>query len=192
MSFVAQGQNKFPRPDRCIQDLFTEQAERAPAALAVVIGDRELTYGELNRRANQLGNYLRELGVGPEVQAGVCLDRSLEMVVGLLGILKAGGAYVPLDPTYPAERISFMLNDAQVSVVLTQTRWLQTFSMQPVKAVALDSEWERIRQVPDRNPKNQNTADSLAYVMYTSGSTGQPKGVSVPHRGVVRLVKETN
>src|SRR5947209_5675120 len=110
--------------DRCIQQLFEEQVERTPEAVAVIYEDDRLTYHELNRRANQLAHHLRALGVGPEVRVGICVQRSLEMVIGLLGILKAGGAYVPLDPAYPAERLSFMLQDAQVLVLLTQQRLL--------------------------------------------------------------------
>src|SRR5215470_5272126 len=187
--------------DACIHELFEEQVKKSPDAIAVVLEDQQLTYRELNRRANQLAHYLRKLGVGPEVLVGICMDRSLEMIIGLLGILKAGGAYVPLDPEYPKERLAFMMADAQVAVLLTQegltedsgsrieNRHPLSSILDPrIKAVCLDRNWDEIGQESQDNLENGTTAENLAYVIYTSGSTGTPKGVEVLHRGVTRLV----
>jgi amino acid adenylation domain-containing protein len=160
---------EFPR-EKCIQELFEAQVWQRPEAVAVVYGAEQLSYRELNERANQLAHYLRKRGVGPEVVVGVCLERSLELVVSLLGILKAGGAYLPLDPAYPEARRAYMLNDAQARVVVTKAE---------VEASANESK---------ENPARQGWADNLAYVMYTSGSTGEPKGIGVTHRNVLRLV----
>jgi amino acid adenylation domain-containing protein len=183
-------QRNYPY-DQCIHQLFGVQVERAPSSIAVVFEDKQLTYQELNSRSNQLAYYLQKLGVGPEVLVGICLEHSSEMVVGLLGILKAGGAYVPLDPTYPQERLHFMLEDAQVSVLLTQQQWAEYFGHR-VKVVCLDRDWEVIACEEKENPVTKVSADNLAYVVYTSGSTGKPKGVAVPHRAVNRLVCNTN
>src|SRR5215213_10341855 len=131
---------EYPR-DRCVHELFEERAQRTPDAVAVAFEDQRLTYRELDRRANQLAHHLRALGVGPEVLVGICVERSLEMVVGLLGILKAGGAYVPLDPAYPEERISFMLEDAKASVLLTQQRLLEGLPKHGAEVVRLDADW---------------------------------------------------
>jgi amino acid adenylation domain-containing protein len=175
----------------CVHQLFEEQVEKTPEAVAVVFEDEVLSYGELNRRANQLGHYLRELGVGADTRVGLYVERSVEMVVGVLGILKAGGAYLPLDPQNPLERSRFMLEEAGVAVLLTQQHLLA--SLPPCsKVISLDTDWEPISQRSESNPQVAMSADNLAYVMYTSGSTGTPKGVSVVHRNVVRLVKETN
>ena len=188
--------------DRCIHELFEAQVERTPGAVAIVFQDKYLTYGELNRRANQLAHYLKKLGVGPEVLVGICMERSLEMIVGLLGILKAGGAYVPLDPAYPKERLAFMLEDTQAPALLTQEHLIiedgrsriedsdSRFSIldPQFKVLCLDREWENIARESPENPPSEATADNLAYVIYTSGSTGKPKGVGIPHRGVVRLL----
>jgi aspartate racemase len=181
----------YPK-DKCIHELFEAQVERSPDAVAVVFEDKRLTYRELNDRANQLAHYLGELGVGPEVLVGLCIERSLEMVVALLGILKAGGAYVPLDPTYPKERLAFMLKDTQAPVLLTQQQLTDSLPEHGVRVVCLDRDWKIIAREKEDNLVSTITANNLAYVIYTSGSTGRPKGVSVIHRGVVRLVKETN
>ncbi|HEY0735729.1 MAG TPA: amino acid adenylation domain-containing protein, partial [Herpetosiphonaceae bacterium] len=167
--------------DRCVHELVAAQAARTPEAVALVYGDTQLTYGELDRRANQLAHYLRERGVGPEVRVGLCLHRSLELVIGLLGILKAGGAYVPLDPNYPAQRLSFMLEDSQVAVVLSHERLAATLPADRAQMVYLDTAWSSITQLPDTPPVSGVTANHLAYVIYTSGSTGTPKGVQVEH-----------
>src|SRR5262249_8375078 len=146
-----------------------------------------LTYAQLNARANQLAHHLSRLGVGPEVLVGICAERSLEMVVGLLGILKAGGAYVPLDPDHPAERLAFMLEDTQAPVLLTQQALRERLPANPARLVCLDGDWPQIDQEPDANLAALANADNLAYVIYTSGSTGKPKGVLVRHQGVINL-----
>jgi amino acid adenylation domain-containing protein len=177
--------------DSCIHQLFEAQVERTPDAVAVVFEDQQLTYRQLNARANQLAHYLRKRDVGPEVLVGICVERSLEMVVGLLGILKAGGAYVPLDPTYPKERLAFMLEDAQAPVLLTQQRLMAELPKHRAEVVCLDTDWEAIARESEENPVSGAMADNLAYVIYTSGSTGKPKGVLVSHHNVVRLFEAT-
>jgi amino acid adenylation domain-containing protein len=179
---------EYPR-DRCVHELFEEQVERTPDAVALVCGDQRLTYRELNRRANQLAHHLRALGVGPDVLVGICVERSLEMVVGLLGILKAGGAYVPLDPAYPKERLSFMLEDAKASVLLTQQRLVERLpDRHGAEVVRLDSDWPVIARKAEENVTSRPTAANLAYVIYTSGSTGKPKGVMIEHRALSSYV----
>jgi amino acid adenylation domain-containing protein len=180
----------YPR-ESSIQELFEAEVERRPEAVAVIFDEEQLTYRELNERANQLAHHLRGLGVGPETLVALCVERSLELIVGLLGILKAGGAYVPLDPYYPPERLAFMLEDSAAPVLLTQ-KWFADILPAKSKIVCIDSDWNQIAASSTDNPVNQNSADSLAYLMYTSGSTGQPKGIGIPHRGVVRLVRNTN
>jgi amino acid adenylation domain-containing protein len=178
--------------DNTLPQLFEEQVRRAPSKVALTFNNKELTYEELNRRANRLAHYLKKRGVGPEVLVGICVERSLEMVVGLLGILKAGGAYLPLDPSYPQERLAFMLEEARVSVLLTQEVLREKLPAHRAEVIALDIDWEAIAKERHDDPRNQTTPDNLVYVMYTSGSTGRPKGISVVHRNVVRLVKESN
>jgi len=167
--------------DLSIHQLFEAQVARAPNAVAVVCAGEQLTYEELNRRSNQLAHYLRALEIGPEVLVGSCLEPSLELIVGLLGILKAGGVYVPLDPTYPKERLAFMLEDAQVGVLLTQESLVAGLPEHQARAVCLDSGWEAIAGKSTENPVSSTIAQGLAYVIYTSGSTGRPKGVLVSH-----------
>jgi aspartate racemase len=162
--------------------------EQASNAVAVVFEGEQLTYRELNARANQLAHYLQVLGVGPEVLVGICVERSLEMLVGLLGILKAGGAYVPLDPAYPLERLAFMLEDASVSVLLTQARLVESLPQHHAPVVCLDGDWEVIAQYGEENVSSGVMPKNLAYVIYTSGSTGKPKGVLIEHRGLLNLV----
>lgn len=174
--------------DRCAHQLFEAQVERAPHAVAVVYAGAQLTYQELNRRANQLAHFLRRQGVGPEVLVGLCVERSLEMVVGLLGILKAGGAYVPLDPGYPADRLGFMLADAQVSVLLTQKHLKAWKPHDGMKVINLDEGLEQICQESEENPASGVTTNNAAYIIYTSGSTGTPKGVVVEHRSLVNYM----
>jgi amino acid adenylation domain-containing protein len=174
--------------DRCIQELFEEQVERTPDAVAVVFEEQQLTYRELNRRANQLAHHLRALGVGPGVLVGICAERSVEVVVGLLGILKTGGAYVPLDPAYPKERLSFMLEDARAPVLLTQERLVGGLPEHVATVVRLDADWPVIAQEAEENPTSGTAADDLAYVIYTSGSTGRPKGVMIEHRALSSYV----
>ncbi|MEK8020466.1 MAG: amino acid adenylation domain-containing protein, partial [Candidatus Parabeggiatoa sp.] len=179
-------QTDYPA-DVCIQHLFERQVEQTPDAIALVFEGEQLSYRELNSRANQLAHYLMILGVKSETLVGICLERSLEMIIGLLGILKAGGAYVPLDPTYPQERLAFMLEDAQVSILLTQTGVIDKLPAQLVSTIYLDTEWKKISHFNEGNPSAEVTPENLAYVIYTSGSTGQPKGVLVEHRGLCNL-----
>jgi natural product biosynthesis luciferase-like monooxygenase protein/FkbM family methyltransferase len=169
----------------CLHALFEEQVKRTPNQTALVFHDREYTYSELNRRANQLARHLKKLGVGPEVCAGICLERSPEMVVGLLGILKAGGAYLPLDPSYPKDRLDYMLADSETRVLLTQSDLTADLTTD-VKRVFLDR-WADFALEPEQNPSSESTAQNLAYVIYTSGSTGRPKGVMISHRNVVNF-----
>ena len=169
--------------DKCIHQLFEEQVERTPDAVAVVFENQQLTYHQLNCRANQLAHYLRSLGVGADVLVGICVERSLEMVVGLLGILKAGGAYVPLDPDYPQDRLTFMLEDAQAPVLLTQASLVEAIPHHKAQVVCLDTDWQANIYGTDsqENLYSELTTDNLAYIIYTSGSTGKPKGVQIPH-----------
>jgi amino acid adenylation domain-containing protein len=169
----------------CLHELFEAQARRTPHAPALAFDDERLSYAELNRRANRLAHRLRSLGVGTEARVGILLERSAEMVVGLLAVLKAGGAYVPLDPTYPRERLASMLDDARPAVLLTQQQLRATLPDHATQVVCVDADREEIEREPEHDPVNLSTPDSLAYVIYTSGSTGRPKGVLIPHRAVV-------
>ncbi|HEX3560512.1 MAG TPA: amino acid adenylation domain-containing protein [Pyrinomonadaceae bacterium] len=177
----------FPE-DRCVHQLFEEQVERAPDAVAVRVGEDMLSYSELNRRANRLARHLRGLGVGPETVVGIFAERTLETLVGLLAVLKAGGAYLPLDPEHPSERIRFMLEDARARVILTQSRFLESLPGTAACAVCLDADLPAVSRESDENLPALATPDNLAYVVYTSGSTGQPKGVLVAHRGVMNMI----
>ncbi|HEY9873030.1 MAG TPA: amino acid adenylation domain-containing protein, partial [Candidatus Obscuribacterales bacterium] len=176
--------------NRCLHQLIEQQAEKYPDNIAVVFADQKLTYKELNQRANQLAHYLQKLGIKPEMPVGIYVERSLEMIIGLLGILKAGGAYVPLDPAYANERLHFMLEDAQVQVLLTQ-KHLNVETAHELQTVYLDVDWGKISLESTENPASQITPDNLAYIIYTSGSTGKPKGVQVNHRSVVHLFGTT-
>ncbi|MBN3921604.1 condensation domain-containing protein, partial [Nostoc sp. NMS4] len=167
--------------DKCTHQLFEEQVERTPDAIAVVFENQQLTYNQLNAKANQLAYYLRSLGVGADVLVGICVERSLLMVIGLLGILKAGGAYVPLDPDYPQERLSFMLEDAQVSMLLTQQHIIESLPDHQAKLICLDTDWHFIHEYGQDNSITGVQVANLAYVIYTSGSTGKPKGVMLSH-----------
>ncbi|NEQ62470.1 MAG: amino acid adenylation domain-containing protein, partial [Moorea sp. SIO4A1] len=183
---------EYPQ-DKCIHQLFEEQAERTPDAVAVVFEEEQLTYRELNQRANQLAHYLQELGVGPEVLVGICVERTHLMLVGLLGILKAGGAYVPLDPAYPQERLAYMLEDAQAPVLLTHSSLVTNqeslvADKEQLTIVCLDTDWELISQQSQGNTDSGVKPENLAYTIYTSGSTGKPKGVQIPHQGVVNFL----
>jgi len=176
--------------DQCIHQLFEQQVERTPNAIALVFANQFLSYQELNTRANQFAHYLQRLGVAPEMLVGLCVERSLEMIVGLLGILKAGGAYLPLDPTYPPERLEFMLKDAQVSVLITQKPLISLISQLPIsnmQVICIDGDWQANQQENKENPTSQVRPENLAYTIYTSGSTGQPKGVLLTHTGVCNL-----
>jgi natural product biosynthesis luciferase-like monooxygenase protein len=174
--------------DLCIHQLFEQQVIQTPDAIAIAFSDRQLTYQELNAQANQLAHYLQAHGVGPDVLVGLHLERSLEMMVGLLGIHKAGGAYVPLDPDFPQDRLAFMLADSQAPVVITQQKRVANLAVEStVQVIALDSQWSDIAQQPTTNPDSSVHPDHLSYVIYTSGSTGRPKGVMVEHRNVVNF-----
>ncbi|REJ44215.1 MAG: amino acid adenylation domain-containing protein [Microcystis flos-aquae TF09] len=177
---------------KCIHQLFEEQVKRTPDAVAVVCSEQKLTYNELNCRANQLAHYLQKLGVKPDELVGICLERSLDMIVGLLAILKVGGAYVPIDPDYPQERISFMLQDTQVKIILTCESLQNSLPNHQTIVICLDKDWQQINQASQENLNSTVSADNLAYVIYTSGSTGIPKGVIVTHQAVNRLVLNTN
>lgn len=174
--------------DISIHQLVEFQVLQTPDAVAVIFDQEQLTYRELNEKANQLAHYLQTLNVGPEVLVGVCLTRSLEMVVALLGILKAGGAYVPLDPTYPKERLAFVIEDTQLPILLTQQHLLESIPQHQAHTVYVDSDWPSVAQQPADNPTSGVQPSNLAYVIYTSGSTGRPKGVAIEHRNTVALI----
>jgi amino acid adenylation domain-containing protein len=182
--------------ERCVHELFAEQAEKRPEAVAAEYEGGQLSYGELNRRANQLGHYLRKQGVGPEVRVGLCMERSLEMIVAILGVLKAGGAYVPLDPGYPRERLEFILEDAHPKVLLIERRLQEQLLTNGVSVICVDRDWAEIEE--SGVPADQSDLRvaihpaNAAYVIYTSGSTGRPKGVVVNHGNVVRLMERTH
>lgn len=177
---------------KCIHELFEEQARRAPSAIAVIFEEQNLTYAELNERANQLARHLQSLGEGPESLIAICMDRSLDMVIAILGILKAGAAYLPIDPAYPKGRIAFMIEDAEASVIITSQTLAHTLPQIEAKAICLDSDWHALCGYDRTNLASGATADNPAYVIYTSGSTGKPKGVIVTHHNVVRLFESTN
>ncbi len=181
----------YPK-DKCIHQLFEERVRETPDAVALVWRDEKATYRQLNQKANRLAHYLQELGVKPDILVGICLERSLETIVAILAILKAGGAYLPLDSTYPPERLAVMLADAQVPILISQVSLLENIPCQKNTVICLDRDWQIIESMDAENLPCQTNSDGLAYVMYTSGSTGIPKGVCIPHRGVVRLVKNTN
>ncbi|MEH2307103.1 amino acid adenylation domain-containing protein [Nostoc sp.] len=178
-------QNRDSINYKCIHILFEEQVEKTPDAVALVYGKQYLTYRELNNRANQLAHYLQRLGVKPEVKVGICVERSLEMVIGILAILKASGAYVPLDPAYPSERLAFMLEDVQTPILLTQTNLQNRLPLNNQTVVNLDSDWEIIAQYKQDNLHSEVNPENLAYIIYTSGSTGIPKGTEVAHRSII-------
>ncbi|MEM9008074.1 MAG: amino acid adenylation domain-containing protein, partial [Cyanobacteria bacterium P01_F01_bin.86] len=175
--------------DKCVHQIFEEQAEKIPDDVAVVYENQQLTYGELNTRVNQLAHYLQQLGVGPETIVCLHLERSLEMIVCLLGVLKAGGAYLPIDPALPDEGVNYRLQDAQALVLLTQKRLVETLSTQTVRTVVLDEAWAQIAQCSKANPTSQVVSKNLAYVLFTSGSTGRPKGVAIEHRSLLNYLK---
>jgi amino acid adenylation domain-containing protein len=177
-----QNQVLYPQ-NRCIHHLFEAQVELTPDAVAVVFESHYLTYQELNQRSNCLAHHLKGLGVGPEVLVGLCIERSIEMVVAILAILKAGGAYLPLDPVYPQERLAFMLTDTQAPVLLTQKHLLTKFNHDS-HLVCIDTDWQKISQNQQENPITEIQSENLAYVIYTSGSTGRPKGVQIPHKAL--------
>ena len=175
----------------CIQELFEKQVEKTPDVIAVKFQNKQLTYRELNRRVNRLAHYLQKLGVQPEVMVGICVERSLEMVIGILGILKAGGAYVPLDPAYPQERLAATLTNAQVSVLLTQEDLRSRANLPDLKSpvVCLDADWDLIKLESEENLPKRSTPENLAYIIYTSGSTGKPKGVMIQNQSLVNYTE---
>ncbi|HEY0729728.1 MAG TPA: amino acid adenylation domain-containing protein, partial [Pyrinomonadaceae bacterium] len=183
-----QTQSEYER-DQCVHQLVELQAARRPDALAVVFGEKLISYGELNRRTNQLARYLRRHGVGLETRVGVLMQRSADWIVALLGILKAGGVYVPLDGSYPAQRLRFMVEDAEVKVLLTENGQPE---LDAAEVVNLDQAWEQLSTENAENLEHVALPENLAYLMYTSGSTGQPKGVGVTHQAINRLVRNTD
>jgi amino acid adenylation domain-containing protein len=181
----------FYEPYGCITQLFEQQVERTPDATAVEYGAEQFTYKELNRRANQLAHYLQQLGAGPEVHIGLCLERSLEMVVAILGVLKAGAVYVPMDPRYPENRLQYMLEDAGAKLALTTAETSERLEQWPGRQLKLDSDWDDVAAQPVHNLALKIDRKNAAYIIYTSGSTGLPKGVVVTHHNVVRLFKSS-
>ncbi len=182
-----QTQVDYPK-NQCIHQWFELQVELIPDQVAVIFEEQQLTYRELNSRANKLAHYLQTLNVGPDVMVGICLERSLNLIIGLLGILKAGGAYVPLDPAYPQERLAFMLEDSQLPVLLTQQNQLERLPKHHCQVVCIDTDEEIITRASESNPNTGVTPENLAYIIYTSGSTGNPKGVQIEHRAVVNFL----
>jgi len=176
------------KTDPCVFEYIEMQVKRTPDATAVVYEGHQLSYLELNRRANQLAHYLIGIRVGPDVRVALCLQRGLEMVIGLLGALKAGGAYVPLDPSYPAQRLAYILEDSQAQIILSQQCLAETLPQDNAQVVYVDRDWKRIAQGPEDNPGIEVKPENLAYVIYTSGSTGNPKGVAVEQGGLVNLI----
>ncbi|MEP7075451.1 MAG: amino acid adenylation domain-containing protein [Acidobacteriota bacterium] len=174
--------------DRCVHELFEEQVARTPNKIAVEADDGKLTYSELNLRASQLANYLRSTGITHESLVGLCVDRSLDTMIGLLGIMKSGGAYVPIDPAFPLERVKGILEDSGVQTIVTQAHLAFDLRDKVEQVICIDIEWEKVAAKREDPSKTHTTADSLAYVVYTSGSTGKPKGVQVEHRSFVNLL----
>ena len=177
--------------DKCLHQLFEEQAARSPDAIALVYEDRQLSYKELNRQANRLAHYLRSLGVGAETLVGICVERTLDTAIAILGILKAGGAYVPLDPFYPQDRIAYSIADSQLSVLLTNEKHLSDLPESKAQLVCFDRDRQTISSYSDANPNADVKPSNLAYVIYTSGTTGKPKGVLIEHHNVYRLFAAT-
>ncbi len=177
------------KPDQCLHRLIEQQARRTPDAVAVEQDGQSVTYRELESRANRLAHYLRRRGVEPGIVVGLCLERSINLIVGMLGILKSGGAYLPLDADYPTERLEYMLRDSEVRVLVTQQEQLARLPATNPHTVCLDSEWDQIARLPDDSLQGTDALDNLAYVIYTSGSTGHPKGVMIEHRSIVNYVQ---
>ncbi len=182
----------LPEPLLCLHQRFEQQAAAAPHRIAVIAGSQSLSYGELNSRANQLAHYLRGLGVAAEVIVGLCLDRSVEMMVSMLGVLKAGGAYLPLDPKYPRQRLAHMLEDSAASVLLTQGVLRDSLEFSRAKVVCMEEDWPAIGACSQENPLPSAGPDHLMYVIYTSGSTGRPKGSLITHANAARLFEAAN
>jgi natural product biosynthesis luciferase-like monooxygenase protein len=179
--------HKAYRDDATVHGLFEEQVRRTPDAIAVVSGDQQRSYDELNRAANQLARHLRRLGAGPEVPVGICLERSIDLMTGVYGILKAGAAYVPLDPTYPADRLALMVEDSGCPILVTRRGLLHRLPPHRAKVVCIDTDWESVEREPEDDLDAGVTGRNLSYLIYTSGSTGRPKGVMVEHRNVTNF-----
>jgi amino acid adenylation domain-containing protein len=175
-----------------MMELFAEQVQRRGEEIAVICDQEKISYIELDRRSNQLGRYLKNLGVGPEKLVGISVERSVDMVLGMVGILKAGGAYVPIDPAYPPDRLRFMAEDSDIGVLLTQKRLAPRMPQMKARVVCLDRDWDEIAQQSNQSFETQILPENLAYVVYTSGSTGQPKAAAVSHRSMIRLIRDTN
>ncbi|MCJ7623879.1 MAG: amino acid adenylation domain-containing protein [Anaerolineaceae bacterium] len=178
--------------DKCVHTIFEEQVHKTPTRIALVQNENSITYDSLNKKANQLANYLKKAGVSTNDIVGICVDQSFEMIIGLLAILKSGGAYLPIDITYPKDRMSIMMNDSRVPILLTQEKLLSILPETEAKIICLDSDWEKIVREKTDDIGNLNSSNERAYVIYTSGSTGTPKGVVIPHQAIIRLVKNTN
>jgi len=172
-----------------LQEIIRSHALRQPDAMAICYGDSAITYGQLDRRANQLGNYLRRLGVQPEMIVALYMERSIEAIIGMLGILKAGAAYLAVDPGYPASRLDVILTDAKAPLIVTTESLTKNLPATGARPLCLDSEWQEIEREPESLPESGAVAANLAYVVYTSGSTGKPKGVMVPHTGLLNLIR---
>ncbi|MBF0396787.1 MAG: amino acid adenylation domain-containing protein, partial [Desulfobacterales bacterium] len=177
----------YPK-NKSVHELFESQVIKTPEAEAVIFEQKSLSYNELNNRSNQLANYLISLGLKPETKVGICINRSIEMMVGLLGILKAGCAYVPMDPAYPIERLAFMIEDTEMPLLITSSNQEKILNLRKVKAICIDMDWEIIGLQSEENPQNRINPDNIAYVIYTSGSTGMPKGTMISHIGLVNYL----
>jgi iturin family lipopeptide synthetase B len=180
---------EVPYPDTlCIQELFDRQVDISPDRTAIISGEKSLSYIELERKSNQIAHFLRDKGIKPDSVVGVFIERSVEMITGVLGIIKAGGAYVPLDPEYPAARLEYMLSDCGAPLILTKSDMLSRMPAFSGEVLCLDDDWDRIEQMPSVRPELVNTSRDLVYVIYTSGSTGNPKGIEIEHRGLVNYI----
>ncbi|MEG4584580.1 non-ribosomal peptide synthetase [Microcoleus sp. MOSTC5] len=188
LSQTAHNSESLYSQNKCIHQLFEAQVEQNINAVAVIFDRQSWTYRELNAKANQLANYLKKRGVKPEVRVGICAERSLDMVIGILGILKAGGAYVPLDPAYPKERLDFILKETKAPLLLTQKHLVEKFIQEEIQVVCLDADCDTIAQESEETPNTEVTIENLAYIMYTSGSTGKPKGVQVTHANISHYI----
>ncbi len=186
-----QSHTEYPR-ERTMMELFAEQVGRRGEEVAVICDQEKISYSELDRRSNQLARYLKSLGVGVEKLVGISVERSIDMVLAMVGILKAGGAYVPIDPAYPPDRLRFMAEDSDIGVLLTQGRLANRMPQLKARMVCLDRDWDEIAQQSSEHFETKVLPENLAYVIYTSGSTGQPKAAAVSHRSMIRLICETN
>ncbi len=182
-------ETEYPKHN-CLHQLFEYQVEKTPNAIAACFGNKSITYEELNQKANKLANYLSDYDIQPDVFVGICIERSIEMLIALLGILKAGGAYLPLDPDYPDERLAYMIEETKISILITQQSLHAKLPQNNAKNIFIDTDWEKISNRDYRNPilKKEVKPENIAYIIFTSGSTGLPKGVQIPHRAVVNFL----